>query len=507
MRAKSLMVQGTHSSAGKSLLVTALCRIFKRRGLKTAPFKSQNMSLNSYITAEGHEIGRAQAAQAQAAGIEPTAAMNPVLLKPSGERKSQVIVMGKALTALDARAYYAFRRELKKTVQAAYDSLAERYDLVIIEGAGSPAEINLRKDDIANMGMAAMAEAPVILVGDIDRGGVFASLYGTVKLLPDEEQRRIKAFVVNKFRGDVSILEPGLREIEGLLAMPSLGVLPYWDVRIDEEDSLSSRLDAAGPPGAPGLLDVVAARLPRMSNFTDFAAFDILPGVSLRYAASARQLGRPDLIVIPGSKNSIDDMLFLHESGMAQSILDLHAQGVPVMGVCGGFQMLGKTIRDPHGVESDIAEVAGLGLLDMESTLLREKRTVRSSVVLADRQDGGPLRGMSGMRLSGYEIHMGKTSGPALARPLGHFEDGAPEGAASQDGSAFGTYLHGIFDNMSFTTALLNNLAAARGYPPLPAQAGGDYEDFREREYDRLADMVEEHIDMAVLQNIINGRL
>lgn len=543
MTARSLMVQGTASSVGKSLLVTALCRIFKRRGLRVAPFKSQNMSLNSFITAEGLEMGRAQVAQAEAAGLAPVAAMNPVLLKPSADHMSQVIVTGKVLTTLDARSYYAFRHQLKAAVQNAYDSLAAQYDLIIIEGAGSPAEINLRKDDIANMGMAGMADAPVLLMGDIDRGGVFAALYGTVSLLPMSEQKRIRGFVINKFRGDPGILEPGLTELEDLLRRPVLGVLPYWDVRIDEEDSLTERLVDRDPPN-PAMrragLEIVVARLPRMSNFTDFAVFDALPGLSLRYAGTARQMGRPHLVIIPGSKNSLGDMRFLYESGMADRILELHAQGVPVIGICGGFQMLGRTIRDPHGVESGLGEIRGLGLLAMDSVLKPEKRTVQSRLRIADHASSRPrppapqraearagassaiadapetapdtpdtapglLKGMAGLYLKGYEIHMGETRGPALERPLGFLDDTRPEGAVNAEATVFGSYLHGIFDNIPFTERLLNNLAEARGLPPL--QAGiRDYADFREREYDRLADMVEKHIKMDILEDIIYKR-
>ena len=511
MKAKSLMIQGTASSVGKSLLVTALCRIFKRRGLSVAPFKSQNMSLNSFITSEGHEMGRAQVAQAEAAGLEPSAAMNPVLLKPSSDHKSQVIVMGKVLATLHAKEYYAFRHQLKPAVQSAYDSLAVGHDLIIIEGAGSPAEINLRENDIANMGMAEMADAPVVLVGDIDRGGVFASLYGTVKLLTESEQRRIKAFVINKFRGDVDILLPGVREMETMLDRPALGVLPYWDVRIDEEDSLTARLDAAparASVGAP-CLDILVLRLPRMSNFTDFAVFDTLPGISLRYASTRGQLemerGQPDLVILPGSKNSLGDMRFLHESGMAEKIRELHAQGVPVVGVCGGFQMLGSVLRDPGGVESGLGEVPGLGLLEMETVLMPEKRTTQSRMKIAEHNARGLLRHTNGMEVTGYEIHMGETRGKALEYALGCLEGERPEGAVNGDATVFGTYLHGIFDNLHFTTVLLNNLLHARGLPPLPAPER-EYADFREREYDRLADMVEAHLDMDRLVGIIDGR-
>lgn len=508
MTAKSLMVQGTASSVGKSLLVTALCRIYKERGLRVAPFKSQNMSLNSFITSDGLEMGRAQVVQAEAAGIEPDARMNPVLLKPTADHTSQVIVMGKVLTTLDAKEYYAFRHQLRQAVADSYASLAADNDLIIIEGAGSPAEINLRENDIANMGMAGIADSPVLLVGDIDRGGVFAALYGTVALLPKEEQRRIRAFVVNKFRGDVSILEPGLRELESLLHRPVLGVLPYWDVRIDEEDSLTGRLDATPHRHAAletdSQLDIAVIRLPRMSNFTDFAIFDTLGGVSLRYVEKAGQLGRPDLIILPGTKNTLADLCFLHESGFAVEILRLHDRGIPLIGICGGFQMLGKQVRDPLGVESGLGVQSGLGLLDMETVFVPAKRTLQSSLELSGVHDRGILRGIGNMRLKGYEIHMGETHGPALGAHLGTLDDGRTEGAVNADGSVIGCYLHGIFDNTAFTVALLNNLPGRHGKPPL--STGTDYSDFREREYDRLAAMVERYLDMDTLADIIGGR-
>lgn len=501
MRAKTLMIQGTGSSVGKSLLTAALCRLFWRKGLNVAPFKSQNMSLNSFITRDGHEIGRAQAVQAEAAGIEPSFLMNPVLLKPSADHTSQVIVNGQVRAVMSAREYYSFRHTLRTEVMRSFEALAARHDLVVIEGAGSPAEINLRENDIANMGMADMADAPVVLLGDIDRGGVFASLYGTVALLEKNEQRRVRGLIVNKFRGDVSILEPGLRRLEELLDRPVLGVLPYERFFIDEEDSLTERIrpQSGASPSESGRLDIVTIRLPRLSNFTDFAVFDSLPDVRLRYTDSPADLGSPDLLIIPGTKNTQEDMRFLEQSGLAAAIFGLHDRGAPLVGICGGFQMLGKRIRDPLGVEGGREEVNGLGLLDMETVFAPHKRTTQTRLTVS--ADHGILQGTRGMTLSGYEIHQGQSE-EAARSPLGYTEQGKPEGAVNAAGNVIGTYLHGIFDNQEFTRTLLNNLRRFRGLS-LSADTGPDYAALRQAEYDRLADTVERHLNMPALTRII----
>ena len=506
MTAKALMIQGTGSSVGKSLLVTALCRLFRRMGISVAPFKSQNMSLNSCVTPEGHEIGRAQAAQAEAAGLEPSYLMNPVLLKPTADHTSQVIVNGSVRASLSAREYYAFRGSLRPEIMRSFNELSGHHELVIIEGAGSPAEISLRENDLANMGMAEMADAPVILVGDIDKGGVFASLYGTVRLLEPREQRRIRGMIINKFRGDAGILEPGLRQLEDLLGIPVLGVLPYRRFHIDEEDSLTDRLplrtdSGTAPTAGGGCLDIVVVRLPRLSNFTDFAVFDTLPDVRLRYVEDRAELGNPDLLIIPGSKNTLEDMRFLEQSGLADAIKNLHAGGTPVVGVCGGFQMRGRGIRDPLGVESGLQEIRGLGLLDVETLFTAAKHTVRSRVTVCS--DQGLMRGTKGMVLDGYEIHMGRSEGgQAGDSPLGRSERGISEGVVNAGGDVVGTYLHGIFDNAAFTRAVLDNIRLAKGLAPL-ASAISDYAAFRLKEYDHLADMVEEFLDIAALRRII----
>lgn len=542
--AKTLMIQGTGSSVGKSLLVAALCRLFRRQGVRVAPFKSQNMSLNSFVTAEGHEMGRAQVTQAEAAGLPPSALMNPVLLKPCGNRTSQVIVNGRARATMTAREYYAFRHTLREDVMRSFTVLADLYDLVILEGAGSPAEINLRENDIANMGMAAMANAPVLLVGDIDRGGVFASLYGTVKLLEPDEQRRIQGLVINKFRGDPGILDPGLRRLEELLGLPVLGVLPYGEFHIDEEDSLTERLSVRQfsqkiPPlegsGAPDQgntpltaetcpaagvsfrrenlpqLDIAVIRLPRLSNFTDFAVFDILPDVTLRYATNAASLRQPDLVILPGSKNTLEDLRFLHENGLAECIALLHQRGVPIIGICGGYQMLGSLVRDPLGMESGLNAMPGLGLLPVETIFAPHKHTRQARQTV--RSDRGVLRDAKGLSLCGYEIHMGHTRKvgkglcEAFARPdsqdMAQDRHDGDAGTVNAHGTVFGTYLHGLFDNLTFTRILLNNLREAKGLAPLSVSLDS-YVDFREREYDRLADMAETSLDMALLRRIID---
>lgn len=498
MTAKALMVVGTASSVGKSLLVTAFCRIFKRRGFSVAPFKSQNMSLNSFVTPEGHEMGRAQVSQAEAAGLTPSALMNPILLKPTTNSKSQVIVNGKVYGNMSAVEYYQFKDNLRPQVQAAFDELSARYEVVVIEGAGSPAEINLMDNDFVNMGMAAMAQAPVLLAGDIDRGGVFASLYGTVKLLPKADQARIKGLIVNKFRGDVKILEPGLRQIEELLGIPVIGVVPYGKFAIDEEDSLTDRLSAKASRAE---VNVSVLRLPRLSNFTDFAVFDSLADVSLSYVENPDDLEEADLIIIPGSKNTIEDMRHLEESGLAAKLKTLAGRGRVIIGICGGFQILGRAIHDPLGVESSIPSSAGLGLLDVETSFARDKHTFQSALTICS--DSGPLAGARGLCLSGYEIHMGETVSGPEAIILAESQ-GRPAGAANRDGNIFGSYLHGFFDNLNFTRRLVDNIRRAKGLNALQEEPGAieSYQQFKEKEYDRLADQVEEALTFEKLAEI-----
>ena len=395
--AKNIMIQGTMSNAGKSLLAAGLCRVFRQDGYRTAPFKSQNMALNSFITADGGEMGRAQVVQAEAAGIPPDVRMNPILLKPTTDMGSQVIVNGRVLGNMDAMAYYRCKPELVPAVLEAYRSLEREFDVIVIEGAGSPAEINLKREDIVNMGLARLVDAPVLLVGDIDRGGVFAQLYGTVALLEPEERARIAGVVVNKFRGDRAILEPGLRQLEQLCGAPVAGVVPYLHLDIDDEDSLSARFDRVSDRR---LVDVAVIRLPRISNFTDFGPFERYENVSLRYIDAPRDLHQPDLICLPGTKSTLADLRWLRQSGLEAAVKQAAAAGTPVFGICGGYQMLGRSIADPEGAEAAAGtEEAGLGLLPLDTVFRGEKVQTQSRGRFA-RVDG-LFSGLTGMAYEG----------------------------------------------------------------------------------------------------------
>ena len=420
-RAKRIMVQGTMSGAGKSLLCAALCRIFAQDGYRVAPFKSQNMALNSFVTRDGLEMGRAQVVQAQAAGIEPDVRMNPILLKPSSDTGSQVIVGGEVRGQMSAADYFKMKRQLIPDILAAFNSLSEDVDIVVIEGAGSPAEINLKADDIVNMGLAKLVDAPVLLAGDIDRGGVFAQLYGTVALLEQEERARIAGLVINKFRGDVEILRPGLAMLEEKTGLPVLGVVPYLHVEIEDEDSLSERLNANR---AVKPLDAAVIRLPHISNFTDFMPLAQHELLGVRYVQRARELGRPDLVILPGTKNTMEDLLWLRQNGLEAAALKLAHAGTPILGICGGYQMLGQTLDDPQGTESGRPmALSGLGLLPTRTVFDAQKRRMQ---VRAAAQ--GELFG--GARLTGYEIHNGRTE--VGGAPFCVLEDGTLEGCVNR---------------------------------------------------------------------------
>lgn len=480
------------------MLAAALCRIFKQDGYRVAPFKSQNMALNSFITADGREMGRAQVMQAEAAGIAPDVRMNPILLKPTSDCGSQVIVNGKATGNQTAREYWGNKRALIPVVREAYESLAAEYDIIVLEGAGSPAEINLKQDDIVNMGMAALADAPVLLVGDIDRGGVFASLYGTVMLLEEDERARIGGLVINKFRGDVDILKPGLTMLEDLTGKPVVGVVPYAKLDIDDEDSLSDQLEQTG---RGGLLDIAVVRLPRISNFTDFAALPRVPGVGLRYADRPEQLEGADLILLPGSKSTIADLKWLRESGIETQILKQHAAGTPVFGVCGGYQMMGRAIHDPEGSEGG-GPIRGMGLLPTETVFRPDKTTTQASGVLLDVE--GDLAALRGAHTRGYEIHMGETTLLEGAKPLQRLTRGAGTVLdGCQQNNAYGTYLHGIFDESEVVTRLAQALADKKGVT-LDAHAM-DVRQYKEMQYDKLADTVRAALDMDKIYQLLEG--
>ncbi|MBR0409534.1 MAG: cobyric acid synthase [Eubacterium sp.] len=494
--AKAIMVQGTMSNSGKSFVTAGLCRVFKQDGYKVAPFKSQNMALNSYITTEGLEIGRAQAMQAEAAMVEPTHWMNPILLKPTSNMGSQVIVNGEVYDNLSAQAYYKMKDSLAPEVKRAFDHLAAENDIIVIEGAGSPAEINLAENDIVNMGMAKMADAPVILVADIDRGGVFASAYGTIKLLPPEEQDRFCGIVINKFRGDVEILKPGLKMLEDLTGKPVLGVLPMEKIDIDDEDSLSDRLNQKTITEG---IDVAVIRLPHISNFTDFSVFELIDGVSLRYVTDKRELGNPDLILLPGTKNTMSDMEWLIESGLEGAII--RAAGTTrVIGICGGFQLLGKELHDPDGVEHG-GDMRGLGLLDISTVFQGDKTRTRIHGSMKAEHN---LYNLNDRDLTGYEIHMGTTTNLGDAVALIDLEDGRTDAYMTKDGRIWGSYLHGIFDNEELVFALVNDIMREKGIDPSDNRLS--IAEYKEVQYNKLADMIRNNLDMEKIYRILFGQ-
>ena len=488
---RALMVQGTCSGAGKSLIVAGLARILADEGVRVAPFKSQNMALNSFITEEGAEIGRAQALQAEAARIRPHALMNPILLKAQGEKGCQVILNGKVHGSMSAREYYAFKHEAWPVVCAAYEELRRRYDVILIEGAGSPAEINLADDEIVNMRMARQADCPVLLVGDIDRGGVFASFFGTVGLL-DGDAERIKGFVVNKFRGDLDILAPGLRQIEERTAVPVAGVVPWLrDLGLDEEDGLS--LADFKPVLARSPLKAVVVRLHSISNFTDFAPLACEPDVDLVFSASPRELLAADLLIVPGSKNTLADMRFLWESGLAAAIREAAARSKPVVGICGGYQMLGRTIADPLLVEGTIPAIEGLGLLDIETEMAGEKVTCQTE---AETDLFGVRR-----TIRGFEIHMGRTSGETGLFACRRLPGGETVRDGARRGMVWGTYLHGLFDNDAFRNDFLNGIRAAKGLPTREQPLA--YGDLKEKRLDRWADLLRRHLNLDFIRGLL----
>ena len=500
--AKAIMVQGTMSNAGKSLLTAGLCRIFKQDGYKVAPFKSQNMALNSFITEEGLEMGRAQVMQAEAAGIAPSVYMNPILLKPTNETGSQVIVNGEVLGTMSAREYFAYKKNLIPEVKKAYDKLASEYDIVVIEGAGSPAEINLKQEDIVNMGMAKIAGAPVLLVGDIDRGGVFAQLIGTVMLLEEDEKEIVKGMIINKFRGDKTILDPGIAMLEEKSGIPVVGVAPYLNIEVEDEDSLTERFDGKQEVD---LIDIAVIRTPRISNFTDFQIFSCMPEVGLTYVERLSELGKPDLIVLPGTKNTIEDLLWMRENGLEAAVLKLASAGVPVFGICGGFQMLGESLEDPFGAETERYRgrpVEGLKLLPVRTVFGKEK--TRTRVTGSCASVGGIFEDLSGMEIEGYEIHMGGTV--RAVPPLTYVMEQNGSHLAKMDGCqrnhVYGTYLHGFFDREGIAETIVNALLKKKGLDAVP---GGEfqYAAYREQQYDRLAAVIRESFDMKAVYGMM----
>lgn len=497
---QAIMLQGTASDVGKSVLVAGLCRIFHQDGLKTAPFKSQNMALNSGITADGEEMGRAQIFQAEAAGIVPDVRMNPVLLKPTSDRKAQVVLMGKVATDMDAVSYHEYKPRLREQIIRVYQSLAQEYDALVLEGAGSPAEINLRDRDIVNMGMAEMAGCPVILVADIDRGGVFAAIYGTLALLQEHERWRVKGVIINKFRGDVALLTPGIKQIEALTGVPVIGVMPWLEVDLEDEDGVALQRGKYLRTGERAL-DIAVVQLPHISNFTDFNALAAQPDVRVHYVRTPDELHRADLVILPGSKNTLGDLNWLRESGLAKAVLERHRADVPIIGVCGGYQMLGETIIDE--VESGLGQQPGLGLLETVTRFAHDKTTTRVEAVLPESLPGW-LAPCAGLTLRGYEIHLGETTRGSSCQPAVWLQKAGQrvaDGAVSRDGLVFGTYLHGLFDSDAFTRTLLNGLRQRKGLPSLDVRV--DYAQYKAQQFDILADAMRQHVDIDRIYQIM----
>jgi adenosylcobyric acid synthase len=490
-KALPIMFQGTHSDAGKSIIATAFCRIFAQNGWKTAPFKSQNMSLNSYVTVDGKEIGRAQGIQAEAAGVVATTDMNPILIKPSREHESQIVVHGKPYKNMQAFAYRTeFFEKGLAIIRESLDVLMNEYDRLVIEGAGSPAEINLNDRELVNMRVARMANAPVVLIGDIERGGVFASLVGTLQLLEKEDRQRIIGVIINKFRGDLALLKPGLDWFEQYTGVPVLGVVPYLeDLHIDAEDSVSlEQMSTTVNPDKD--IDIAVIRYPKISNFTDVDPFLTEPDCHVRFVAAAAQLGQPDLLILPGSKNTIEDLLYMKKNGIAEQIVQLYKHHhVTIVGICGGYQMLGARIRDPFGVETPLREIAGLNLLPIDTTLEREKTTVLSEGILTFAGDS--------FFVKGYEIHMGHSQPFDGNIPFIHVQ-GRAEGAKSQDERVIGTYFHDLFHNDAFREALLNQIRRKKGLAPIYGRRS--FRIIREQAFDRLADHVKRHVRIEEIE-------
>ena len=568
--AVNIMIQGTMSNAGKSLIAAGLCRVFAQDGYEVAPFKSQNMALNSYVTEEGLEMGRAQVVQAEACGKQPSVLMNPILLKPTTDVGSQVVVMGKVRSNMKASDYFKYKKSLIPEIMEAYRRLEEENDIIVIEGAGSPAEINLKADDIVNMGLAKLVDAPVLLVGDIDRGGVFAQLAGTVMLLEEEEKERIRGMIINKFRGDVSILEPGLKMIEEICDKPVIGVVPYERLDIDDEDSLSERLeykgnyrkneasdallcakDADGEENEKGCIDIAVIRLPKISNFTDFAALEAAEGARVRYADAPSELASADIIVLPGTKSTMSDLEWLRRTGLAAEIVRRGRSGALVIGICGGYQMLGNTITDRTGCESEHPHTAAaLGLLPVNTVFQEEKTLGLTCGAIAEIS--GAFARLSGLSVSGYEIHMGTSeidadysdqcrpfillerkndpernarfgeemtvecaggrmldftegeeseiTGSKELKCIGSEEEKYTDGCVF--GNIMGTYLHGIFDSSAFTEALLAVAAEKKGLDQKSFRVP-DRRKYKEEQYDKLAQIIRSSLDMKKIYEIM----
>ncbi|HCO74006.1 MAG TPA: cobyric acid synthase CobQ [Clostridium sp.] len=491
-----IMIQGTASSVGKSILVTALCRIFKQDGYSVCPYKSQNMSLNSYITLDGKEMGRAQVLQAYAAGLEPEVYMNPILLKPTTDKNCQIIFNGEVYGYSNAKEYHNLKVKFKDDLKSAFEKLENQFDIIVMEGAGSPAEINLRDNDIVNMGMAELIDAPVLLVGDIDKGGVFASLLGTIMLLSDSEKERVKGTIINKFRGDISLLKPGVDSLEELTHRDCLGVVPYFKLDLEDEDGAVDL-----NKNITDKIDIAIIRLPHISNFTDFDALSIEPDVSVRYVETVTEFKTPDLVIIPGTKNTLGDLEYLKKSGLYNKIREYELNG-KIIGICGGYQMLGKVLEDPYGVETTLESMEGLDILPIKTVFEEKKITTRVNGIIAKDL----INNDTPLSIYGYEIHMGKTTlldeGKSLINinKSNNEEANHLDGVVNNKGNVMGTYIHGIFDGVEFRQHIINELRRDKGIEEKVSMA---YEHLREKELDKLADLVRAAIDMNKIYKIM----
>lgn len=491
-----IMIQGTASSVGKSILVTALCRIFKQDGYSVCPYKSQNMSLNSYITLDGKEMGRAQVLQAYAAGLEPEVYMNPILLKPTTDKNCQIIFNGEVYGYSNAKEYHNLKVKFKDDLKSAFEKLENQFDIIVMEGAGSPAEINLRDNDIVNMGMAELIDAPVLLVGDIDKGGVFASLLGTIMLLSDSEKDRVKGTIINKFRGDISLLKPGVDSLEELTHRDCLGVVPYFKLDLEDEDGAVDL-----NKNITDKIDIAIIRLPHISNFTDFDALSIEPDVSVRYVETVAEFKTPDLVIIPGTKNTLGDLEYLKKSGLYNKIREYEVNG-KIIGICGGYQMLGKVLEDPYGVETTLESMEGLDILPIKTVFEEKKITTRVNGIIAKDL----INNDTPLSIYGYEIHMGKTTlldeGKSLINinKSNNEEANHLDGVVNNKGNVMGTYIHGIFDGVEFRQHIINELRRDKG---IEEKVSMPYEHLREKELDKLADLVRASIDMNKIYKIM----
>ncbi|CKG93247.1 Cobyric acid synthase [Fusobacterium polymorphum] len=493
MKKANLMIVGTSSGAGKSLFVTALCRIFYKDKYKVSPFKAQNMALNSYITKDGKEMGRAQVVQAEASGLEPDVNMNPILLKPSTMNKIQIIVCGKSIGNMSGVEYNQYKRNLIPILKETYSKIESKNDIVVIEGAGSPAEINIKEEDISNFAMARIADAPVILVADIDRGGVFASIYGTIMLLKEEDRKRIKGIVINKFRGNKEVLKAGFEIIENLTGVKTLGVIPYTSIDIEDEDSLSEKYKSFKLNKNSNKIKISVIKLKHISNVTDIDALSIYDDAEIHFVTERSQIGNEDLLIIPGSKNTIDDLKWLKESGIAEEIIKRARTETIIFGICGGFQILGNKVKDPYHIEGDIEELNALGLLDLETIMENEKTLVQYNGKLA--VDNGLLKILNNFEIKGYEIHQGITKGNE-------------KNLTTDDRTIFvnrdniiATYLHGIFDNKDFTDLLLNEIRKRKGLEQVNNNIS--YEEYKLKEFDKLEKLVRENVDIDEIYKIL----